>query len=57
MDRFRTAVNVSGDMFAAKVLEKITKIKDDPNEFSEEEEVGQVGSVHDNVHHDNAHRV
>lgn len=52
LDRFRTAVNVSGDMFAAKVIEKITKIKDDPSEMSEEE----VGQVQDNIH-ENTQRV
>ncbi|KPM38418.1 hypothetical protein AK830_g8146 [Neonectria ditissima] len=30
LDRFRTAVNVSGDLFAAKVIEKMTKIVDPP---------------------------
>lgn len=43
LDRFRTAVNVSGDMFAARVVEKMTGIKDDPEEYSSEEE-GHVSS-------------
>lgn len=29
LDRFRTAVNVSGDLFAAVVMQKITGITDD----------------------------
>ena len=29
LDRFRTAVNVSGDLFAADVMRHITKIKDE----------------------------
>jgi Na+/H+-dicarboxylate symporter len=29
LDRFRTVLNVSGDLFAAKVLQTITKIEDD----------------------------
>ncbi|KAL2270564.1 hypothetical protein VTJ83DRAFT_2748 [Remersonia thermophila] len=49
LDRFRTAVNVSGDLFAAKVVEKMTGIKDDPEEFVSEEEEGGV--------RDNAERV
>ncbi len=28
IDRFRTAVNVSGDLFAAPILTKLTQIKD-----------------------------
>lgn len=30
LDRFRTAVNVSGDLFAAKIIQKMTKIEDPP---------------------------
>ena len=29
IDRFRTATNVSDDMFAAKILEKVTGIRDE----------------------------
>jgi len=43
LDRFRTAVNVSGDMYAARIVEKLTGIKDDPADMSDEE-VGQVES-------------
>jgi len=32
VDRFRTAINVSGDMFAAAVVAKITGIIDDPED-------------------------
>ena len=45
---FRTAVNVSGDMFAARILEKITGIKDDPSEMSSEDEEHVVGRVEEN---------
>lgn len=30
LDRFRTAVNVSGDLFAAMIVYKMTKIEDSP---------------------------
>jgi Na+/H+-dicarboxylate symporter len=43
LDRFRTAVNVSGDMFAASVITKLTGIQDPP------EEDGIVGEVTDNT--------
>ena len=32
VDRFRTAVNVSGDLFAAGILAKLTGIVDDPED-------------------------
>jgi len=32
VDRFRTAVNVSGDMFAAGILAKLTRIVGDPED-------------------------
>lgn len=35
IDRFRTAVNVSGDLFAADVMRKYTGIKDDDDDFTE----------------------
>ena len=38
LDRFRTAVNVSGDLFAARIVTKMAKIKDDPDDTSSEEE-------------------
>lgn len=35
IDRFRTATNVSGDLFAAKVMQRITKITDeDASDFA-----------------------
>lgn len=49
LDRFRTAVNVSGDMFAAKIVAKMTGIKDDPSEFSSEEEGVVQTEVRDNA--------
>lgn len=33
LDRFRTAVNVSGDCYAAKVVAKMTGIKDRDDEY------------------------
>lgn len=36
LDRFRTAVNVSGDMFAAMVITKITGIKDEEGTVSDD---------------------
>jgi len=33
LDRFRTALNVSGDLFAAAVVYKVTKIED-PDDMS-----------------------
>lgn len=36
LDRFRTAVNVCGDCFAAKVVAKMTGIKDSDDDFEEE---------------------
>ena len=48
LDRFRTAVNVSGDMFAAAIVTKLAKIKDDPSEMSSEEE-DRVGGVSENT--------
>jgi hypothetical protein len=35
-------------MFAAKILEKITKIKDDPSEMTSDEEEHVVGRVDEN---------
>ena len=37
LDRFRTALNVSGDMFAAAVVTKITGIKDFADDTGSEE--------------------
>lgn len=42
IDRFRTAVNVSGDMFAARIMAKLTGITDEDassvrEEFAEEQ--------------------
>ena len=38
IDRFRTATNVSGDLFAAKVMAKVTGITDDDAEVSKQQE-------------------
>jgi Na+/H+-dicarboxylate symporter len=43
LDRFRTALNVSGDMYAAAVIYKLTGIEDPPDEE------GLVGEVSDNT--------
>ncbi|KAK4149614.1 Sodium:dicarboxylate symporter [Chaetomidium leptoderma] len=48
LDRFRTAVNVSGDMYAARILQHITGIKDDLSEMSSEDEEHVVGEVREN---------
>lgn len=45
LDRFRTALNVSGDLFAAAVVTKITGIKDFVDEDSTSE--GDYGRVND----------
>lgn len=39
IDRFRTATNVSGDLFAAKILEKVTGIvdKDDSADYASDD--------------------
>ncbi|GAB1315307.1 Amino acid transporter [Madurella fahalii] len=45
LDRFRTTVNVSGDLFAAPILQKLTGIEDEADESGMEEE-----GVLDNTH-------
>ncbi|KAK3314406.1 Sodium:dicarboxylate symporter family protein [Apodospora peruviana] len=42
IDRFRTATNVSGDLFAAAIMKKVTGITDDDEADMEEAEVGDV---------------
>lgn len=39
IDRFRTATNVSGDLFAAKVMEKLTGITEEDTYVSAEQDV------------------
>ena len=39
IDRFRTATNVSGDLYAAKILANVTKITDDDGKALAEQEV------------------
>ena len=39
IDRFRTATNVSGDLYAAKILATVTKITDDDSKALAEQEV------------------
>lgn len=36
LDRFRTAVNVSGDLFASMIIYKMTKIEDPPEVIEQE---------------------
>jgi Na+/H+-dicarboxylate symporter len=43
IDRFRTATNVSGDLFAARILECVTGIKDKDDSDLEPEEVSAEG--------------
>lgn len=47
VDRFRTATNVSGDLFAARVMERITGIKEGDGDADRvgREEVRRVGEV------------
>lgn len=44
VDRFRTATNVSGDLYAAKVMEKVTGIthEDDSKALAEQEALDRV---------------
>ena len=39
LDRFRTVLNVSGDLFAVRILQSITKIEDPVEGVSENPEV------------------
>ena len=57
IDRFRTATNVSGDLFAAKILEKVTGIvdKDDPAEYASSDGHEYVGE--ETTETDNSKRV
>ncbi|KAL2758866.1 hypothetical protein ACRALDRAFT_2099178 [Sodiomyces alcalophilus JCM 7366] len=52
LDRFRTMTNVSGDLFAAAILSKVTGITD-PEILTDDE----VGQVHGNTVRDNEDRV
>lgn len=49
LDRFRTAINVSGDLFGSAIISRITKIEDAPG-VVDEEMLRQQG-------HDVSHRV
>ena len=53
IDRFRTATNVSGDLFAAKIMEKLTGIKDPDNAASvqenEQQQMHHIGDPSDRV--------
>ncbi|KAJ4263846.1 hypothetical protein NW762_005880 [Fusarium torreyae] len=51
LDRFRTAVNVSGDLFASMIIYKMTKIEDPP------EVVGQVAQEADMQEKDASNKV
>lgn len=45
VDRFRTALNVSSDLFAAKIVYVITKIEDEPEEGGTNEEAAVEDAV------------
>lgn len=47
LDRFRTALNVSSDLFAAKIVYVLTKIEDDPENGSIREEDVVQDAVND----------
>jgi len=49
LDRFRTAVNVSGDLYAARCITKLTKITDPHSTETEIQEVKQINSNTDKV--------
>lgn len=53
IDRFRTATNVSGDLFAAKIMERLTGIKDPDNAASvqenEQQQMHHIGDPSDRV--------
>jgi Na+/H+-dicarboxylate symporter len=42
LDRFRTALNVSGDMYACPIIVRLTKIKEEDQSDCEEEVVGDI---------------
>lgn len=46
LDRFRTATNVSGDLYAVGIISKLTKIQDGDEEF--------FGDGHDGLRADNS---
>lgn len=48
IDRFRTMTNVSGDIFAARIMEKITGITDDNTPFVGEQEALERAMSQDN---------
>lgn len=52
IDRFRTMTNVSGDLFAARILEKITGITDENTPF-----VGEPGTLNGTTADDNRREV
>ena len=50
IDRFRTATNVSGDLFAGKIMQKVTGISDeDTKDFNYEHSSGVTGEVQESV--------
>merc|ERR1711939_696202 len=50
IDRFRTATNVSGDMFAGKIMQKVTGISDeDTKDFNYDHNAGVTGEVQESV--------
>ncbi|KAL9948290.1 hypothetical protein D7B24_003216 [Verticillium nonalfalfae] len=48
IDRFRTMVNVSGDIFAAGIIEKMTGVRD-PEDMVDEDLIAERNNVHDNT--------
>lgn len=48
IDRFRTMTNVSGDLYAARILEKITGITDDNTTSVAEQEALERAMGNDN---------
>ena len=49
LDRFRTTVNVSGDIFAATIVTKLASVKDNASEISSDEEEHVVREVRENT--------
>lgn len=51
IDRFRTATNVSGDLFAARIMESVTGIQDlDAKDYDDESSQGvQIANREDTI--------
>ncbi|KAH8729396.1 Sodium:dicarboxylate symporter [Ilyonectria robusta] len=57
LDRFRTAVNVSGDLFAAMVIYKQTKIEDPPEVQEQEAKQQELDQQNSGTQFDNSNKV